>query len=69
MKKVKLVLVILISLFSLVIFLQNTEPVDTKIIFYTFTMPRIALLVLMSLLGFILGAITVYFYAGNNKDK
>jgi uncharacterized integral membrane protein len=69
MKKVKLVLVILISLFSLVIFLQTTEPVDSKIIFYTFTMPRIALLVLMSLLGFILGAITVYFYAGNNKDK
>ncbi|MBN2789864.1 MAG: hypothetical protein JXR69_06720 [Candidatus Delongbacteria bacterium] len=69
MKKVKLVLVILISIFSLIIFLQNTEPVDTKILFYTFTMPRIALLVLMSLLGFVSGAILVYIYTGSKKEK
>jgi uncharacterized integral membrane protein len=69
MKKVKLVLVILISIFSLIIFLQNTEPVDTKILFYTITMPRIVLLVLMTLLGFVGGVVTVYLFSGKHNKK
>jgi len=57
MKKVKLILIIIISILALVVFLQNTKAVETKLLFLTITMPRVLLLMLTFIMGFIGGLI------------
>ena len=42
----------------LIIVLQNTEPTQTEILFFSFTMPRALLLFATALVGFILGMLT-----------
>lgn len=39
----------------LIVLLQNTDPVQTRILFATVSMPRAVLLVVMLALGFVLG--------------
>lgn len=58
MKKAKVILIIVILLLALVVFLQNTEAVETKFLFMRFTMPRVLLLLLTFTLGFVGGMIT-----------
>jgi len=40
-----------------VILLQNTAPVETKILFMSFTLPRAALLFLVAFVGFLCGVV------------
>jgi uncharacterized integral membrane protein len=61
MKKFKIVLIIIILLIALVVFLQNTEAVETKFLLATVTMPRVLLLLLTFILGFVGGLITSSF--------
>ncbi len=42
----------------LIVILQNTDPVQTRILFATVTMPRAVLLVVMLALGFVVGLLT-----------
>ncbi len=58
MKKVKIILIIIISVLALIVFLQNTEAVQTKLLFASVTMPRALLLILTFLMGFVAGLIT-----------
>jgi putative membrane protein len=58
MKKVKIILIIIISVLALIVFLQNTETVQTKLLFMSVTMPRALLLILTFLMGFVAGLIT-----------
>ncbi len=58
MKKMKIILIIIISILTLVVFLQNTKAVETKLLFLTITMPRVLLLILTFIMGFIGGLIT-----------
>ena len=58
MKKVKVVAIIVILLLALIVFLQNTQAVETKLLFLTITMPRVLLLMLTFIMGFIGGLIT-----------
>ena len=58
MKKVKIVLIIIILLIALVVSLQNTEAVETRFLLATVTMPRVLLLMLTFILGFVGGLIT-----------
>jgi uncharacterized integral membrane protein len=58
MKKVKLIVIIVISILAFIIFLQNTESVETKILFMKVAMPRAILLILTFLAGFVAGTIT-----------
>lgn len=58
MKKAKVILIIVILLIALIVSLQNTEAVETKFLLMTFTMPRVLLLLLTFILGFIGGMIT-----------
>jgi uncharacterized integral membrane protein len=53
-KKVKIVGGIILAVLALIVFLQNTEAVETKLLFATVTMPLLLTLVV----GFILGLIT-----------
>ena len=67
-RKAKLVTVALVALLVVIVVLQNTESVETKILFYTFKMPRAALLFGTLIIGFATGVLT----AGRlmkNKNK
>lgn len=58
MKKAKIIVIIIILLLVVVVFLQNTKAVETRLLFMTITMPRVLLLMLTFILGFIGGLIT-----------
>jgi uncharacterized integral membrane protein len=58
MKKAKIVVIILICILALIVSLQNTKAVETKLLFMTISMPRVLLLMLTFIMGFIAGLIT-----------
>ena len=41
----------------LIVIVQNTDPVDTKILFVTLSMPRALLLIGTTLVGFLIGVV------------
>jgi len=58
MKKAKIITIIVILLLALIVFLQNTQAVETRFLFLTVTMPRVLLLFVTFVLGFVGGLIT-----------
>ncbi len=68
MTKIKFYASLLILLLAAVIFLQNTETVDTRILFFTVSMPRAALLIISLLTGFAAGFATGAFYRARSND-
>lgn len=57
MNKFKLIVAGVILLLVVIVLLQNTEAVETKILFLTITMPRVLLLLVTFILGFVGGLI------------
>ena len=57
-QKLKIAGIALLALLVLIIILQNTESVETKILFFSITMPRAALLFGALVVGFIVGLFT-----------
>ena len=55
MKQFKLIVVAVLALLGLIVVLQNTASVETKILFVTIIMPRAILLMITLLIGFVLG--------------
>ncbi|MBT8042304.1 MAG: LapA family protein [Pontiella sp.] len=55
MVKVKLYTALTLILLVLIVVFQNTEPVETKCLFVTVTMPRAALLAITLLIGIAAG--------------
>ena len=51
----KLIAAVVLVLLAAVVVLQNTEPVETKILFINITMPRAALLFVNLVIGFVVG--------------
>lgn len=60
MKKLKIIIVAVISILALIIFVQNTAVVETKLLFMTISMSRALLLILTFGLGFTTGLIVSY---------
>jgi len=60
MHRVKLFFILGLSLLALIVLLQNTEPVVTKILFVTITMPRAVLLFGTMMIGFALGVLVSF---------
>ena len=58
MKHWKLFLAILGAVLVIIIILQNTESVETRLLFMRVSMPRAILLLLTGLIGFVVGMIT-----------
>lgn len=58
MKKAKIVIIAVVTLLSLIVFLQNTETVETKFLFTSIAMPRVLLLIMTFMTGFVVGLIT-----------
>ncbi len=59
MNKPKAILIGAVALLVLIVVLQNTESVDTRLLFVTVSMPRAALLFSTLLIGYGLGLLTL----------
>ena len=53
---------------GIVIVLQNTESVETKLLFITVTMPRAVLLFTTTMVGFALGVLVALILSGKRKQ-
>ncbi len=53
--KIRLIALIVVAVLAVIIFLQNTEEVETRILFATFPMSRALLLMLTFALGLLTG--------------
>ena len=69
MKNVKVIIIIVISVLAFIIFLQNTESVETKILFMKVAMPRAILLISTFLVGFVAGLITTSMLLRKSEKK
>jgi uncharacterized integral membrane protein len=58
MNKLKLVAIAVIGLLVLIVVLQNTQAVETNLLFLTVTMPNAALLFGTLIIGFAVGVLT-----------
>jgi len=69
MRKVKLTVIIVVAVLALIILLQNTEPVEARILFATTTMSRALLMMLMFVLGFVIGVLVPTYFLRKAGDK
>ena len=58
MKKLRLIVTLVLAVLVVIVVLQNTEAVETQLLFATVTMPRAVLLFTTALVGFALGILT-----------
>lgn len=58
MNKLKLIAIGVLALLVLVVVLQNTQAVETKLLFLTLTLPNAALLFGTLIIGFAIGVLT-----------
>jgi uncharacterized integral membrane protein len=68
MTRTKLIIAGVLALLVLIVILQNTAAVETKILFITLTMPRAVLLIGTTLVGFILGVLSAFRLAKRGKS-
>jgi uncharacterized integral membrane protein len=57
-QKIKIAAIAVLALLVLIVVLQNTESVETRILFFSIIMPRAALLFGALVVGFIIGVFT-----------
>ena len=57
MKKAKTIVIIVVAILLIIVFLQNTQSVEPKILFMTLIMPRVLLLAITLLVGFVIGLV------------
>jgi uncharacterized integral membrane protein len=67
--KIKIAGIAILALVVLIVVLQNTDSVDTRILFVTLTMPRAALLFGTLVVGFIIGIFTAGKLIGRKKEQ
>ncbi|TVQ96206.1 MAG: LapA family protein [Spirochaetaceae bacterium] len=67
MRKVKLGLILALSLVLVLLVVQNTSPVRGRFLWYSAEVPAILLLVLTAAGGFILGLLVALFYQRDKK--
>lgn len=58
MKKLRLIVALVLAVLVVIVVLQNTDAVETRLLFATVTMPRAVLLFTTVLIGFALGILT-----------
>ncbi|MBN1846372.1 MAG: LapA family protein [Sedimentisphaerales bacterium] len=62
MNKLKHGLILVVVLLAIIVIIQNTKAVETKLLFVTITMPRALLLLVTFLVGFSVGVFFLSFY-------
>ncbi|OHB62056.1 MAG: hypothetical protein A2167_03655 [Planctomycetes bacterium RBG_13_46_10] len=65
----KIIIIAITSLLALIIFIQNTAVVKTRLLFLTIEMPIVLLLILTFGLGFITGLIVSFILKKPDKIK
>lgn len=68
MKRAKMIGILALALSVLILILQNTESVQTNILFFSFAMPRAVLLFLTALIGFIIGLLSALSLGRKKSD-
>ncbi len=66
--KIKLVVLVVVAILAVIIFLQNTETVETRILLSTVKMSRALLLILTFLLGLLTGALVTAHFLRKKKE-
>lgn len=56
-KKIKIIVGLILGVLCLIVLFQNTASVNTRILFINVSMPRVVLLLVATVVGFILGVI------------
>jgi uncharacterized integral membrane protein len=67
MQRFKLISIGILVVLGIIIILQNTQQVETKILFMSITMPRAILLMVTTLIGFALGVLVSFFFQRKEK--
>ncbi|MFP3983582.1 MAG: lipopolysaccharide assembly protein LapA domain-containing protein [Desulfurivibrionaceae bacterium] len=67
--RLKLVVGLILVVLAIIVVLQNTMSVETKILFITLTMPQALLLFLTLLVGIVLGILIALHFLGKKRDR
>jgi len=69
MERMRHITAAILALLGVIIILQNTAPVETKILFFSITMPRAILLMGTTLIGFALGVLVSFFFKRKEQPQ
>jgi putative membrane protein len=69
MHRYKLIFIAILVLLGVIIILQNTDTVNTRLLFFTISMPRAILLMGTTLIGFALGLLVSFFYKRRDQSE
>ena len=69
MSTLKLISGVVLALLIIIVVLQNTEPVHTKLLFFTLSMPRAVLLMITWLVGVAVGMLFSLTFASKKGAK
>src|SRR6476619_2008799 len=67
MNKLKVVVIAVIAVVAMIVVFQNTQAVETKLLFLTLTLPNAALLFATLIIGFAIGVLTAGHIVSNAK--
>ena len=67
MPKWKLITALILTVITIVVVVQNTETVDTKLLFFTISMPRALLLCVTFLAGTASGILLAIWYSNRKR--
>jgi uncharacterized integral membrane protein len=69
MNKLKVVAIAVIAVVAVIVVVQNTQAVETKLLFLTLTLPNAALLFGTLVMGFAIGVLTAGHIVSNAKRR
>ena len=69
MNRFKMISIAVLTLLGVIIILQNTAQVETRILFLTISMPRAILLMGTTLIGFALGILVSFFFQRKDQSQ
>lgn len=69
MTKTKLIVFLVLAVLAVIVTLQNTEVVETKVLFATVIMPRAFLLFMTLALGAVLGVLVTVMWSKGRKTE
>lgn len=67
MQKAKLVIAVLVLIIAIILVVQNSEMVETRLLVTTIEMSRAVLLMITLAIGFILGVLTAFLVSRKSK--
>jgi len=69
MRKVKLIAIVVVSILTIIILGQNTEPVQARVLFVSVQMSRALLMMLTFVLGFVAGILVPTYFLRKTSGK